>query len=104
MTGWGKIMHGGFSSMLLDEVMAWTAAEALGSRECVTGELKVRFHRPVYLGRTISITGRVRRTRGRVVLLSGEIRDEKGGLLCDADSTWIRLDRARLEKLKRGNP
>ena len=95
-TGWGRIMHGGFQSLLLDETTSWAAFGALGERSFVTREITVRFLRPVHVGQPLTIIGRVTEDRGRVVLVRGEIRDAAGELCTEADSVLWRLDEAAM--------
>ena len=91
-TGWGRIMHGGFQSLLLDETTSWAAFGALGERAFVTREITVRFLRPVHVGQPLTIVGRVVEDRGRAVLARGEIRSAAGELLTEADTVLWRLD------------
>jgi acyl-coenzyme A thioesterase PaaI-like protein len=91
-TGWGRIMHGGFQSLLLDETTSWAAFGALGERSFVTREITVRFLHPVRVGQPLTILGRVTEDRGRTVLVRGEIRSAVGELLTEAESVLWRLD------------
>ena len=100
-TGWGEVMHGGFCAMLLDETMAWTAAALIGDRSFVTKEITTRFHRPVYVGRPLTVTGRMERFEGREAELAAEIRDEQGGLLTEGRALFIKLPKEKLAALVR---
>jgi acyl-coenzyme A thioesterase PaaI-like protein len=61
--GYERIVHGGFVSMLLDEVMA----KACLQRElvAVTVQFEVRFRKPVYVSEEVSFRGRVLEVIGR---------------------------------------
>lgn len=50
------ILHGGIISALLDECMGW-AAGIHEKRMCVTGELNVKFIRPIPMGTEIKVKG-----------------------------------------------
>jgi uncharacterized protein (TIGR00369 family) len=69
--GWAGIVHGGIISTLLDEIMAYAAFTAGGTG--VTGEMTVRFKKPVPAGREITIAGKIDSQKGRIVYASGKI-------------------------------
>jgi acyl-coenzyme A thioesterase PaaI-like protein len=91
-TGWGRILHGGFQSLLLDETTSWAAYGALGERSFVTRRIALRFLRPVHVGQPLTIVGKVVEDRGRTILVHGEIRDPAGQLLTEAEAELQRLD------------
>jgi uncharacterized protein (TIGR00369 family) len=91
-TGWGRIMHGGFQALLLDETTSWAAFGALGERSFVTREITVRFLRPVHVGRPLTVVGRIVDDRGRAIVARGEIRDASGTVLTEADAVLLRMD------------
>jgi uncharacterized protein (TIGR00369 family) len=91
-TGWGRILHGGFQTLLLDETTSWAAFGALGERAFLTREIKVRFLRPVHVGIPLTITGRVTKDAGRLITVRGEIRDASGELLTEADAILVRME------------
>lgn len=74
--GWSKIVHGGFLATVLDEAMIY-AAKAKGLI-CVTGELTVRFVKPVATGVVYKLKGRFVEDKGRIVLAESELRDSDG--------------------------
>ena len=80
--GYTGVVHGGIVTTVLDEVMAW----ALYAQEiwAVTGDLKVRFRRPVAVGAPTIASGENRRVaqpdrRGRGVACRSGIRPDPGG-------------------------
>lgn len=88
--GYAGVVHGGIITTVLDEVMAW----ALYAQEiwAVTGELTVRFRRPMHVGVPTEATGRVLRIRGRTVEVAGAIVAwESGDVLADAKATFVRV-------------
>lgn len=50
-TGYGTIVHGGIISALLDELTGWPIC-LQNDRICYTGELTLRFRKPVFAGQT----------------------------------------------------
>ncbi|HNT28516.1 MAG TPA: PaaI family thioesterase [bacterium] len=71
--GWERFIHGGITSMLLDEMMAH-AAIALG-RFCVTAEMKVRFKRPVLPDVPLSVEGEVISRNDRIITTKAVMKD-----------------------------
>lgn len=94
-SGWGGLMHGGFLSLLLDEVTAWTAAALTGRHYFLTTGLEVKFRRPVRLGQKLTLTGRLTRHSARGARAVGRITGESGQVLAEAESRLVFLDRER---------
>ena len=57
-SGAPSFVHGGLQLAVLDEAMAW-AAIAISHRWALTGETTTRFHHPVRVGRTYTVTARI---------------------------------------------
>jgi len=73
--GWAGIIHGGLVAAVLDEAMIY-AARAKGFT-CVTGEITVRFIKPVSTGIPYRLKGRFLEDKGRIVLAESELLDGK---------------------------
>ena len=87
--GWPGIMHGGILTTLLDEVMGnW-----LWFREIVamTVELNVKFIKPVSIGQTITIEGKMDEQKGRVIMLEGQILLPDGTVAVKATAKFIQV-------------
>lgn len=69
--GWTGVVHGGIVSSLLDELMAYAAFTVYKSG--VTGELTVRFRKPVPTGKKIRIEGKIDSNKGRIIFTSAKI-------------------------------
>jgi acyl-coenzyme A thioesterase PaaI-like protein len=83
--GW---MHGGYVSLLLDEVMG--KALSVQNIRAATAQLNVRFRKPVLLHKEIELRGFMEKQNGRKNLLKGEIREaETGVILAEADALFI---------------
>jgi len=52
--GFGNIVHGGIIATILDEAMAWATAHA--GFWAMTGEMRVRFRRPLNIGEPSVVT------------------------------------------------
>ncbi len=74
--GWHGVVHGGLLAAVLDEVMIY-AAGAFGVT-CVTGEITVRYSKPLGTESPIRFEGRVVGRKGRVVTTEAEAVDASG--------------------------
>jgi uncharacterized protein (TIGR00369 family) len=89
-SGWRRMTHGGFLSMILDEVMAHACLGSAGPGEAaVTGEITVRFLRPVETGSKVRAVGRVEGTRGRIISTRGWIYDASGAAAAEATARFL---------------
>jgi acyl-coenzyme A thioesterase PaaI-like protein len=84
--GW---LHGGMAATLLDHVCARTAARALGA-PVVTGTLDLRYRRPVSLDHgPYPVEATAGRARGRMVRVTGALRDRGGFRLVEARGLFV---------------
>ncbi|MBU0968179.1 MAG: PaaI family thioesterase [Proteobacteria bacterium] len=78
LCGWGKVVHGGVISTMLDEVMGWTAIYLL-KRLVLTKSLQVQFEKPLFAGEMLRLAGRVlEKTSEREALLTAELFNPAG--------------------------
>ena len=70
--GWEGVVHGGIVSALLDEAAAH-AAMAI-SRQVMTADLKVRFVKPVPVGRLLDVEGWVTDYNRRIVRVEAVVK------------------------------
>ncbi|MHB8178904.1 MAG: PaaI family thioesterase [Vulcanimicrobiaceae bacterium] len=87
--GWSGVAHGGVAMALLDEAMAH-AAGAAGYRG-VTASMNVRFRKPVPIGASLDIFGRVAWRRRNVLGLEASVRDASGALLAQAEGSFVSM-------------
>jgi uncharacterized protein (TIGR00369 family) len=87
-SGWREMTHGGLLSMVLDELMAHACISA-GVR-AVTAELTVRFVKPVAIGDTVRVVGRVSEERGKLVATEGRIEGADGAVIAQATARFLR--------------
>ena len=85
--GWVGVAHGGIVATLLDEGMAH-AAGAAGYRG-VTGEIKVRFRKPVPIGEPLAVEGNVLWHRGRVLGVEARVLDATGTMLASGEGRFV---------------
>jgi uncharacterized protein (TIGR00369 family) len=98
-TGWGRMLHGGFHSLLLDEVMSWVAWGLMDVKAFVTREMTVRYLKPVYVGMPLRVIGRLVEDQGRDIFTRGEIRDERGFLLTESHGVITRVDPMKMQSM-----
>ena len=87
--GWEGIIHGGIISTLLDEIMAYSAFTH--NEKGVTGEISVRFRKPMPSNKKVRVEGVVESERGRVLCTTGKITLE-GELIAEATAKMVRLN------------
>ncbi len=80
--GWKGIVHGGIVSTILDELLAW-ACTAQGF-DAVTGELSVRFRQAMKVGEPVHGTGRITRSKGRLLMAESRLVDARGRTIAEA--------------------
>lgn len=73
-TGYKDTVHGGVISALLDELLGWPIVLQTG-RMAVTGELTIRFLKPMLAGRLYLATARPGVNQGKYWEGKGDIRD-----------------------------
>ncbi len=76
MQGFEDIVHGGFISMLLDEVMAKVCI--FNNTPAVTVKIEVRFKKPVYVNEEVIIRGKSLEVRGKRIKLKARCMDRNG--------------------------
>ena len=90
MQGYEKIVHGGFVSMILDEVMAKACLHR--KMPAVTARMELRFRKPVYVNEELSFHGRIISVRGRTVHLVSRCVDRTGTEKVSAEAVFMRVD------------
>lgn len=85
-TGWKDVVHGGLLAMVLDETMAHACAGK--GLHGFTGEISVRFRRPVRVGTAVEATGRILSERRRVVTAAARLA-AGGATIAEARATFF---------------
>jgi acyl-coenzyme A thioesterase PaaI-like protein len=89
--GAGTTLHGGVAATALDEILVW-AGIITEDVLTVTGNIALRYRRPVHVDETITVSARVDERNGRRLRISGEltvdaqVRVEASGLYLVATS------------------
>lgn len=89
--GYRGIVHGGITSMLLDEVMARYAMD----QGCysVTAELTVRYKKPAVVGRRLRFAAKIDSVNGRSVVTSASATDDDGVVVATAAGRMVKMCR-----------
>jgi uncharacterized protein (TIGR00369 family) len=99
-TGYTGVVHGGIISTMLDEIMGWSVSLRV-NRFTVTGELTVRFSRPLTSGRTYRVDARAVEDKGRYWTAEGEVRDAEGALYARGQGKFFLLSDDETQKVAR---
>jgi uncharacterized protein (TIGR00369 family) len=91
--GGSGMAHGGIIALLLDEVMA--KVSRFTQDRAVTGELTVKYLKPVPVDEDIVVEGWEVERSGRNIFREGEIRDPSGAVLAKGRGHFIAIDPAR---------
>ncbi|SRR5581483_621057 len=89
--GWDGVMHGGLVTVLLDEAMAWAAAQK--TEMYYTGRLEVRYRRPVRTSQELLLRGWITRDRGSRLETEAQVQDAGGQVLAEASALFVRAPR-----------
>jgi uncharacterized protein (TIGR00369 family) len=88
---WAGMAHGGIVALMLDEAVGWAAWHA--GHPGVTGRLQVSYRRPLKLGETVRIVGKVEKIRRTLVYATAVVENrDDGSLIADATATLMMAD------------
>ena len=88
--GWQDVIHGGVLAALLDEACIYACRSK--ADQCVTAELQVRYRRPVPVGASIEVTGRLEDSSRKIWQASAQLKID-GTLYAEAQAKVFILDR-----------
>lgn len=86
--GYDGIVHGGIIAALLDETIGWAVAVAR-NKYFMTGELTIRFLKPLSVGQEITVSGRAVEHKNRYSVAEGEIVDANGTVFAKASGKFF---------------
>jgi uncharacterized protein (TIGR00369 family) len=87
------VIHGGIQAVLLDEAMGMAARVSAGPDGpwFVTAELELKYRKPAYVGKPLTVQGELIRVDGKDHFLEGRIIGPEGEILTTARSRWRQL-------------
>lgn len=86
--GWQDVVHGGILATLLDEACAYACMTA--TEQCVTGEIKIRYRKPVKVGQEIELFGQLVDTSRKVWLAKAQVKVD-GAVHAEAEAKMFIL-------------
>ena len=86
-------MHGGLISTLLDETMG-NYPYMYEHKVAYTARLEVRFRQPVRIGERIDVITKVKRRKGMLLEMTGQVIREDGTVAGEADGKLMYEERA----------
>lgn len=88
LCGWNRLVHGGVISVILDEIMSWSAITIL-KKIILTKAMTVNFIKPVYTGKELTVKGNVsKHTSEREALMAGFLYNAQGELCARSEGTF----------------
>jgi len=89
--GYPGMVHGGNIVAMMDEAAGRAATADDPNRFAVTSQLTVKYRQPVPTNQRLKITGRLLKKRGKVSQAFGEIRNQDGELLAEAEALFVEI-------------
>ena len=86
-------MHGGLISTLLDETMG-NYPYMYEHKVAYTARLEVRFRQPVRIGERLDVITKVKRRKGMLLEMTGQVIREDGTVAAEADGKLMYEERA----------
>lgn len=86
-------MHGGLISTLLDETMG-NYPYMYEHKVAYTARLEVRFRQPVRIGERIRVITKVKRRKGQLLEMTGQVVREDGTVAAEADGKLMYEERS----------
>lgn len=96
--GYPGMMHGGVIAAILDEVCgrAFTGHE---DEFMVTSKLDIRYRKPVPIGQPLVAKAHQVSHNGRVGIARGEILDQEGNLLAEAEGVYVKIPEEKVRQM-----
>ena len=88
--GYEGVVHGGIIASVFDDAMAWAIRRENGSW-AVTGEMSVRYLRPVLAGTRYVVEGRVEKSSGRRISTVAVMKEKNGKKVAEANALFVRI-------------
>lgn len=88
--GYEGVVHGGIIASVFDDAMAWAIRRESGSW-AVTGELSVRYLRPVLADTRYVVEGRVEKRSGRRISTVAVMKSYDGKKVAEANGLFLKI-------------
>lgn len=87
--GYPGVLHGGIISAVLDEVLGRVCIAE--GRWVVTAKMEVKYRRPIPVGEPLTVVGKTVDSRGRRLVVHGELRLSDGRVGAEATAVFLEL-------------
>ena len=98
--GWGKIIHGGLQTVLLDEVSAWVIV-ALLNEQGLTIKAQIDFFKPLYVEEEVEIVGSVEKIDDKDITISSVLRNKNGETCTKGTFVYRKVEMDKIKKMAR---
>ncbi|MEB3102583.1 PaaI family thioesterase [Ferviditalea candida] len=98
--GWPNVQHGGITAALLDEAAGYIPYY-LGL-VAMTAKLEVTFHKPILVGESVRVSGRMVKRSSRLIEVVSAITGEDGQRRANSVAKMIILNEKQREELELG--
>ena len=84
-------MHGGIIATLLDETGYW-ATFIKTWKNCVTGEMTVRYKKPAIVGERIRVSAQAVKSNGLLTFVEGDVKDGEGNIIAMMKGKYLTVE------------
>ncbi|MCE7743164.1 MAG: hypothetical protein GOP50_12005 [Candidatus Heimdallarchaeota archaeon] len=96
--GWGKIVHGGLQTVLMDEVSGWTVITLL-EEACLTIKVDLQFFKPLYVEEEVEIIGEIAEHKEKDILVKSYIKNKDGQICTQGHFTFRKVTKKKIEQI-----
>jgi len=89
--GFEDIIHGGIVATILDEAIAWACR--VYKKDAVTGEITVRYKKPLKSNEPVMVYGIIEKHRGKLFWGSAYIQDKNGIVIATATAKMVQVNK-----------
>ena len=93
MQGYSGVVHGGFISMILDEIMAKACIQK--GIVAVTVQFEVRSRKPIHVQEEMIFFGRITEQRGRKIRTESRCVDAENRAMATASAIFLQVEAGR---------
>ena len=96
--GWGKIVHGGLQTVLMDEVSGWTVITLL-EELCLTVNVEMQFISPLYVEEEVEIIGEIVENKEKDILVRSYLKNNEGQVCTKGLFTFRKVKKGKIEQI-----
>ncbi|MHA1200510.1 MAG: hotdog fold domain-containing protein, partial [Candidatus Heimdallarchaeaceae archaeon] len=96
--GWGKVVHGGLQTVLMDEVSGWTVITLL-QEPCLTINVELQFFSPLYVEEEVEIVGEIAEIKEKDIIVKSYIRNKDGEICTQGIFTFRKVTKEKIEQI-----